>query len=88
LRARTRRVVDRRVLVAPDALAGFPLQGEELYVDLDVMPGHLLLVAVGVDCPSADPVREPIEPVAGDVPLAVDLRAWEAAVPGIYAALG
>src|SRR5215470_1049531 len=39
-------VVDRRVLVAADALAALALQRQELHVDLDVMAGDLLLMAM------------------------------------------
>ena len=57
-------IIDRRVLVAPNPLAVFALQRQELHVDLDVMPGDLLLIAVGVHRPPPDTVREPVHPLA------------------------
>src|SRR5262249_55233693 len=49
------RIVDRRVLVAPDPLALRALQGQKLHVDLDVMARDLLRVAVG--CTARRPTR-------------------------------
>ena len=54
----SRRIIDRRVLLAPNRTASFSLQGQELHVHLHVMPGHLLLVAVRVYSPPSDAVRE------------------------------
>ena len=51
-------IIDRRVLVAPNRAASFPLQSQELDVHLHVMPRHLLLVAVRVYGPPSDAVRE------------------------------
>jgi hypothetical protein len=64
--------IDRRVLITPQPLAVLPLQGEKLHIDLHVMPGHLLLIAVSVDGATADAVWQPVESVA--VERAIDGR--------------
>src|SRR5262245_47839344 len=63
------RIVDRRVLVAPDPLALRALQGQELHVDLDVMARDLLLVAVSVHRAPPDPGGEPVQPMALEGPV-------------------
>jgi len=64
-----RGVIDRRVLVAPNPPPSLALQRQELHVDLDLVPGDLLLIAKGVHRPPADPVREPVHPVALERPV-------------------
>ena len=63
------RIVDRRVLVAPDPLALRALQGQKLHVDLDVMARDLLRVAVGVHRAPPDPGGEPVPPMALEGPV-------------------
>lgn len=41
-------IVDGRILEASDLLPGLAGKGQKLHVDLDVMPWHLLLVALGM----------------------------------------
>ena len=53
-----RAVIDRRVLVALDRLSVFAVEFQELDVNLDLMAGHLLLVALGVDLADARPARQ------------------------------
>lgn len=68
LRARTR-VASSIAVYAADALPLRALQGEELHVDLHVVPGDLLLVPVGVHGAPAHAVREPVQPVALERPV-------------------
>jgi hypothetical protein len=58
-----RRIVDRRVRVAANP-APLALEGQEFHVDLPLVAGHLLLVAVGVHGAPPDPVRASVQPVA------------------------
>ena len=63
-RANSGRIVDRRVLIPAHRSAPFPLEGQELDVDLHVVAGHLLLVSMRVDGPPSNPIRESVEAMA------------------------
>lgn len=57
-------IVDGRILEPPDLLAALTDKGEELNVHLDVMPGNLLVVALGVDFAHARSARQPANAIA------------------------
>ena len=57
-------IIDRRVLVAPNPLAVFALERQELHVDLHVMAGDLFLVPMRVHGAPPDAIREPVHPMA------------------------
>ena len=63
------RVVNGRVLVAPNASAGRPLQCEDFHVDLHGMARYLLGVAMGVDGPATHPIRQTPQAVAAEDPV-------------------
>ena len=54
-------IVDRCILEPTDLFASFSSAGQKLYIDLNVMPWHLLLIAFGVQlahsCASGQPVK-------------------------------
>ncbi len=56
--AHTGGVIDGRVLIALDRLCVFAIELQELHLDLDLMSGHLLLVALDVDLADARASRQ------------------------------
>ena len=57
-------IIDRRVLVATDSLPGWPLEREELHVDLHVMPRDLFGLAMGRHGAPAYAIGQTMQPVA------------------------
>src|SRR5262249_13859875 len=57
-------IIDRRVLVAPNPLAVFAAERQELHVDLHVMAGDLFLVPMRVHGAPPDAIREPVHAMA------------------------
>ena len=57
-------IIDRRVLVATDSLPGWPLEREELHVDLHVMPRDLFGIAMGMHGAPAHAIGQTTQPVA------------------------
>ena len=62
-RSNARRIADGGVLETPDRTARTSLEGQELYVDLDMVAGHLLRVAPRVQCPTASLLGQRPDPV-------------------------
>ena len=79
-RPNARRVIDGRVLVAAHRGTVFPLQSEELHVDLYVVAGNLLLVAVRVHGPSPDAARKAVQTVPLADPIDGCVRGLDAVV--------
>ena len=57
-------IIDRRVLVATDSLPDWPLEREELHVDLHVMPRDLFGIAMGMHGAPAHAIGQTTQPVA------------------------
>src|SRR5580704_6112468 len=58
------RIINGGVLVALDRLAVFSLKDQKLHVDLDLVPGDLLLIALGVDFTNPRAARKPVQAIA------------------------
>jgi len=58
------RIINRSVLVALDRLAVLSPKDQELDVDLDLVAGDLLLIALGMDLANPGAARKPVQAVA------------------------
>ena len=54
------RIVDRGVLESADLLAASSFECQKLDINLDVVAGNLLVVALCVDFPGVRPTRKPV----------------------------
>src|SRR5271169_2263018 len=81
-RADTGRIIDGRVLVTPDGFAAFPLEGQELDVDLDLVARNLLFVAFGVDFSDAGSTRKFAQSMPPENPIDPCIRDFDVVVAG------
>ena len=68
------RIINGDVLVALDRLAVFSLKDQKLHVDLDLVPGDLLLIALGMDLTNPRATRKPVQAIAPENAIDAGIR--------------
>jgi hypothetical protein len=68
------RIINRGVLVALDRLAVLSLKDQELDLDLDLVPGDRLLIALSVDLANPRTARKPVQAVAPENAIDAGIR--------------
>ena len=68
------RIINGGVLVALDRLAVFSLKDQKLHVDLDLVPGDLLLIALGMDLTNPRAARKPVQAIAPENAIDAGIR--------------
>jgi len=79
-RADTGRIINGCVLVTPDGFSVFPLEGQELDVDLDLVARNLLFVAFGVDFSNAGSTRKFVQPMPPENPIVPRARDFDVVI--------
>src|SRR5580704_16487103 len=68
------RIINGGVLVALDRLAVLSVKDQELDVDLDLVPGDLLFIALSVDLANPRAARKPVQAIAPENAIDADIR--------------
>ena len=68
------RIINGGVLVALDRLAVLSVKDQELDVDLDLVPGDLLFIALSVDLATPRAARKPVQAIAPENAIDAGIR--------------
>ena len=68
------RIINGGILIAFDRFAVLSLKDQELDVDLDLVPGDLLLIALGMDLTNPRAARKPVQAIAPENAIDAGIR--------------